>query len=136
MALGRERGAGDRAQPLERVGDVRAELGHDHADRSAHRLILGLAQVDGDACRERALGHARVLAEVAAQGAAAQIEHDVVERAGGRVRQRPHAAERVLLGGEAPLPAEASAEGRGGCAVGSLQAPVVHARQREVQGRA
>ena len=135
MPLGLVGRAADRAQALERVGDVRAQLGDHDADRRAHRLVGGIAQVDRDARRQRPLGEPRVLGQIAAQRRAAQIQDEVVERAPEGRRDPLHALELVLLGREAPLTPDPSAKRRVGRPVGSLQRAVIDRGEGEIERR-
>ena len=109
---------------------------------SASRRLTGMPAVRGRS------GTSLVLGEVAPQRGAAEVEDDVVERAVGRLRQRLDQVEVVLLGGEAPLPAEvalkrrARAPGRepgaGGCRRprGQVDGGAADARQRAAASRA
>ena len=133
MTLGLGRRPGDGSQPLPGVSDVRAELGDQEGDRGAHRLVVGLAKVDGDPRRQRAVGQMRVLGQVAPQRGTREVQDDVVQRAVGGPRQTLHALELVLLGRESALAGDPLAEHRIGRTVGRLERARIHRRQREIE---
>ena len=75
-------------------------------------LVVRVAQVDRDAGAQGPVGQLSVLAQVPAQRGAAEVQHDVVQRAVGGPCERLDAVELVLLGGEATLTGELAGERR------------------------
>ena len=76
-----------------------------------------------------------MLSEIAAQSAAAEVQDDVVECALPSPGQRLDPLQLILLGGEAPLAAEAPAQYRVGRAIWGLERPVVDRGTRQLERR-
>jgi hypothetical protein len=103
---------------------------------------LGVAQVHGDARRQRAIGHLAGGPEIEAQRARAEVEHDVVQRRSCAASEILEPLQVVLLGREPALAVEVAAERGGRSGVGRAEAavlegcePELHAGASEADGR-
>nr|WP_254126867.1 hypothetical protein [Aquihabitans sp. G128] len=112
--LGDAHGLADLRKALARVLGVGGQRGEHRADG-----VAGVAVVQAERHRdhggERLLRQAVVLEEVAAQGARAHGQHEVVDRGAGGLGRGPDPAEAPALGGEAAGPGDVHVEhgGRG-----------------------
>ena len=112
MLLGMAHRTPDGLETLGRVGDIGAQRGDDEGDGVARALVVGGSHRHRDARRQRRLGQGVALGQEAAQRAAADRQHHVVERAPGGGGQRAQALHGEVLGGEAPLLAHPPVEHR------------------------
>ena len=112
LALGTQGRIRDGVQTLGGRLDVGTEIGDDEGDGVAGFLIVCRAYRNRNTGRERPLGQLADLAQVTAQRPAADREHDIVDRHVGVRRQRLEFAQRVELGGIAPLRLDPAVEHR------------------------